>query len=245
MAAVGSAGLAVLSAAAAVVVLVAPADEETPAGEDQAGATESAEEIEAVDLTEGLDPFDPYANEDYYGVTWNDLAWVPPAPGEAWEVFYQEEARAVDFSFFVDENERATLNCGDLGDKAEHYPDAFDDAEAWYEGELDRQSNLSKEGDAFEVVAGPEYTHYRIDGQDAVLVEFGRHWTAYEDSEGAVIEVDFTDAQAYLYIDLPEDAGDGAETVTPVRCQLYVVSDDPAHYEAGLATVLGTRLWLE
>lgn len=247
-AAVASAVLAVLSIGAAAVVVLEPfgADEvDAAAGGDEASESATAEEVEYIDLTEGLDPFDPSASENYYAVTWHDLVWVPNTLDSEWDVYYQEEARAVDWSQYVDTDERVSLTCSDIRNNAEFYPDSFDDPEAWYQAELDRYADTASEGDEFEIVSGPTYTHYLIDGQEAILVEYERHWTKYEDSEEGVLDVDWNMSTAFLYIDLPTEAATTGDPVHSARCWLQAVSADSAYYDTGLETLLGVRLWLE
>lgn len=249
IAAVSSAVLAVLSIGAAAVIVVNPfgtdevgaaSDGDAPAGDEN---IDTEPEVEVTDLTEGLDPFEP--SDDYYGVTWHDLVWVPNTLDSEWDVYYQEESRAVDWSTGTEADDRGYLSCGDTRNNTDIYPDTLEDPEAWYQAELDRDAEFDTEGDEYELVGDPTYTHYVIDGRDALLVEFEKHWTSSEDSEGVVEEVDWDARSAYLYIDLPTDAATADNPVTPARCQLLAVSPETARYEAGLEVLRGIRLWLE
>lgn len=239
--AVASALLAVLSVGAAAVVVL------EPFGTDEVGAAEGGDVpgVEYIDLTEGLGPFTPFDSEDYYGVTRHELVWVPATLDEDWEVHSPENSPSVNWTLQGEGDERAMLSCSDIRYDDERYPKSLADPEAWYRAEAARAAEGDAEGDVYELVEAPAYTHYLIDGREALLLEYEQHWSSYEDSEGVVVDVDWDMTHAFLYIDLPVEAGNESVPVSPARCRLLTVFEDPAYHEAGLDVLLGIRLWLE
>ncbi|WP_026922477.1 hypothetical protein [Glycomyces arizonensis] len=184
-----------------------------------------------TDLTEDLGPFDP-DQADYHPFTLEQDAWLPTPQGQHWSL---QDTGDTSATFDKDAAEDTViLICGDIRDRLGSYPTGFTDHEAWFAAEESRDHERRGDGDEYAITAGPEYSDYIIDGRQAFLVEIQYHWTQWDDPEAGPTAVDYTRAQAYLYIDR------GARA--PARCTVTAHHGATDGYDEAVDALLGVRL---
>lgn len=209
----------------------------------EATAETAAADDGVVDLTEGLDPFDPFNAEGYHSFTLQQNVWVPDPAAEGWE-FDSTDGAYAGFSKPA-EDAGAYLSCSDTRrSQEEFYPDSLEDPDAWFAAEQTRDASFGDAADdIFEVVDGPRYSRYTIDGHDALLVEWQQHWTQQGQPEGDPVTRDATHAMAYFYIDLG-DLLDGSDLHpnTVGRCSITDTDINGTGYGEAVDAVLGIRI---
>ncbi|WP_155830229.1 hypothetical protein [Glycomyces tenuis] len=182
---------------------------------------------EAVDLTEGLGPFDPDSG-DYVAITDEEDLWLPVGDPAEWteEPIPSDPSRS-SWSKTGEDGMPAFYTCGDAERRATPLPEftdyqtAFDLTSEQYLGAQSEGAEIAQQGEE-------SFTHYVIDGRAAYLAEAEFAWTADNDGEA----VDLTDYWGFLAIDRGEE---------PAMICTFSSWGSPGLYEEAVALVLGVR----
>ncbi|THV42622.1 hypothetical protein [Glycomyces buryatensis] len=208
--------------------------------EDEAGTEEQANPLaaaDAVDLTEGLDPFEP--TDDYVSLTDEEDAWLPVYP-EPWVEVSEADLSGARLGYQTwDGEERvAGVSCYTASDRNIEIADFTDDQGVFdaVDGSL---RDIRGEEAEYEANGATAFEHYLIDGHAALTAEVVNEWTkGLDGTTGEQIDVDWVEVWGFIAI----ERGDADTVICSYGEWIDGAGGTPEYIAEASETLLGIRL---